>query len=298
VSTGSTSSSDYSSGSKDAKDARPDSESKVKRRSGDRSGGASDRRRLVIVQMDPETTRHSSQPHGNGGIRSRRGHPSNLAGLASTAPHDAAVSSDTPPPTAPISGSMTTRDASDTERSNTRQGRGHHKSSSEILNTNKKNPRDVGIVGTGRLSPIKDAYKGQGSIQKDDLHLPIFQQPHSRSPSPGATPDVSDPMRNILSLVPPKQLAKRRSTEASLVITPGIGEGKDVGIRVVTPVVTSVESVRAPQAEQRSSRNGSPIASSSTPQIVLQSVPPSDTSPYLNYQPGQYICLYDALFFS
>jgi hypothetical protein len=304
VSNSSTSSSDYSSRSKDAetsKDARLKSgtEPKLRRRSGDKSEGASDRRRLAIVQMDSETTRHSSQPHGNGSIRSRRGLPSNLAGLALVAPPDAAINSYThltPPSTAPISGSMTTRDASDFERNNTRQGRGHHKTSSEVLNTNKTSPRDVGIVGTGRLSPIEDAYRGQGLIPKDDLHPPIFQQPHSRSPSPGTAPDVSDSMRNVLSPVHAKPPAKSRSTEGTLVTTPGIGEEKDVAVRVAAPVVVSLESVRA---EKRSSRNASPMPSSSTPQIVLQSVPPgttvfppTDTSPYLNYQPGQCTCPY------
>jgi hypothetical protein len=315
ISSGSTSSSEYSSASQNAdvslKDTRAKSGAASKlrrRRSGDRSEGGSDRRRLAIVQMDTESTpkSSSSQPHGNGSLRSRRGLHSNLAGLALVAPPDAAFNSYThltPPSTAPITGDTSKRDTSDGSSRNTREGKGHYKTSSEGLNTNKRSPRDVGIVGTGRLSPTKDAYNGKESTPNDDLHPPIFQQPHSRPSSPGGVSDVSDPMRNLLSPVLAKLPYKRRSTEDSLIVTPEIGEAKDITARVAAPVIVSLESARAVQTEKRYPRKASPTLSSSAPQIVVQSVPvdtpfpTSDTSPYLHYQPGQYISLRSASLF-
>jgi hypothetical protein len=302
VSSGSTSSSEYSSNAEfSSKDARTKSgvPSKLRRRrSGDRSEGGSDRRRLAIVQTDTESTRKSSssQPHGNGSIRSRRGLHSNLAGLALVAPPDAALNSYThltPPSTAPISGDMSKRDTSDGSGRNTR---GHYKASSEALHTSKRTPRDVGIVGTGRLSPTKDAFIVGESTPNDTLQPPIFQQPHSRSSSPGTGSDVSDSMRNLLSPVRAKLIKKRRSTEDVVIVTPEIGEEKGVAARVAAPVVVSLESTQAFQAKEHPSRKAGPTPSSSTPQIIIQSVPasttaftPRDTSPYLQYQPGQYI---------
>jgi len=305
VSSGSTSSSEYSSASQSAdvssRDARAKSGAASKlrrRRSGDRSEGGSDRRRLAIVQIDTESTRKSSssQPHGNGNLRSRRGLHSNLAGLALVAPPDAAYNSYThltPPSTAPITGDASNGDIQSGSSRTTREGKGHHKTLSEGLSVNKTSPRDVGIVGTGRLSPTKEAYNGKEPKPNDDLHLPIFQQPHSRSSSPGGVSDVSDPMRNLLSPVLPKLPFKRRSTEDSLIVTPEIGEEKDIAARVAAPVIVSLESARAIQAEKRSPRDASPYPSESAPQIVVQSVPadtsafgPSDASLYLHYQPG------------
>lgn len=306
VSSGSTSSSEYSSASQnDSKDPRPKPgvSSKLRRRSGDRSEGGSDRRRLAIVQMDTESKRKSSsQPHGDRSIRSRRGLQSDLAGLALVAPPDAALNSYThltPPSTAPITGDMIKRDSSDGNSKNTREGKGHHKTSSEGLHSKARPPRDVGIVGTGRPSLTKDAFQGGGSKLKDGLHPPIFQQPHSRSSSPGSTSDISDPMRNLLSPVLARLPNKKRSTEDSLIVTPKIGQEKDVSARVAAPVVMSLESAQIFQTEKHSSHNASPTPNGSAPQIVVQSVPasttafpPTDTSPYLHYQPGQCIFIF------
>lgn len=304
ISSGSTSSSEYSSASQSAdassKDPRGTSGAAPKlrrRRSGDRSEGGSDRRRLAIVQMDTESTRKSSssQPHGNGNLRSRRGLHSNLAGLALVAPPDAAYSSYThltPPSTAPITGDMSKRDIPDDGSRGTLERRRHYKTSSEGLNANKRSPRDVGIVGTGRLSPTQDVYNSK-ETPNDDLHPPIFQQPHSRSPSPGGVSDVSDPMRNLLSPVLAKSPFRRRSNEDSLIVTPELGEEKDIATRVAAPVIVSLDSAQNIQIDKDSPRKASPSASGSAPQIVVQSVlantsafPPSDASPYLHYQPG------------
>ena len=307
VSSGSTSSSEYSSTSQGADVSSRDASGKLgtasqlRRRSGDRSEGGSDRRRLAIVQMDTEPTRKSSsQPHGNGNLRSRRGLQSNLAGLALVAPPDAAYNSYThltPPSTAPITGDVSKFDNQSGSKS-TREGRGHSKTLSEGLNADKRLPRDVGIVGTGRFSPTKDTYNGKEPTLNDDLQPPIFQQPHSRSSSPGGVSDISDPMRNLLSPVLGKLPYKRRSTEDSLIVTPEIGEEKDIAAPVAAPVIVSLESARA-QIEEHAPRKASPAPNGSTPQIVVQSVPadtsafpPSDASLYLHYQPGQYICLY------
>lgn len=290
-SNGSTSSSEYSSPSQNG-DVSPRAASKLrKRRSGERSEGGSDRRRLAIVELDTESTQRisTSQPHGNGSLRSRRGLNSNLAGLALVAPPDAALKSYThltPPSTAPMTGETNKRDLS----GNAGGGR-HYKTSSEGFNTSKRSPRDIGIVGTGRLSPTKpDAYKGKELTSSGNLHPPIFQQPHSRSPSPGAVSDASDHMRNLLSPVRARLPQKRRSTEDSLIVTPDIGEEKDVATRVAAPVVVSLQSA---QADKHPSRKASPSLTDSEVHIVVHSVPGSTTtfppggaSPYLHYQPG------------
>jgi hypothetical protein len=291
MSGGSTSPSDYS--SDDREPARVEKvDPGVRRRPSVPSDGGSDRRRLAIVQMDTvaEGTSRSSteKSHESGSIRSRRGLASNLAGLALVAPPDAAVKSYTqltPPSTAPITGDMTMRD---TPLYNSRSETGHNRSASEAVHSKKNSPRDVGIVGTGRVSPVTSLPKETrvATVKSNVLQPPIFQQPQSRSPSPITVADASDHVNDLLSPVHARPPMNRRSTE-QLIVTPDIGEGKDIGARVAAPVVVSLESTKSLQVRKPSTRKASPP----TPQIVIQQVPATafpatHTSPYLHYQPG------------
>ncbi|KAF9468874.1 hypothetical protein BDZ94DRAFT_1152647 [Collybia nuda] len=290
MSGGSTSPSDYSSDERETRRMK-ESDSAVRRRPSLPSDGGSDRRRLAIVQMEA-VAEGTSQPSAeklreSGSIRSRRGLASNLAGLALVAPPDAAVKSYTqltPPSTAPITGETSyTRDA---PSSISHSERGHSRSASEVVDSKKKSPRDVGIVGTGRNSPIINLPK-QFNIAKDRgtvLQPPIFQQPVSRSPSPNAASVASDHAHDFLSPIQARPPLNRRSTE-QLIVTPEIGEEKAVDTRVAGPVVVSLESTKSLQV-RKTSRKASP-----TPQIMMQQVPVAafpvtGTSSYLNYQPG------------
>ncbi|KAF8897249.1 hypothetical protein BD779DRAFT_1795983 [Infundibulicybe gibba] len=177
-------------------------QSKSRRRSSVPVQGNADRRRLAVVQMDSvaENKTYSDPGHGEdkaaatpkSTIRSRRGHEQNLAGIALVAPPDAAVDTYTqltPPPAQPTPEPKTPK---------------HHYRGASESTGQKKSPRDVGIVGTQPPSPtlklIPELAKAPGhtpaasiapaNTSTSSLHPhPIFQQPHSRSPSPN--PDTA-----------------------------------------------------------------------------------------------------------
>lgn len=292
MSGGSTSPSDYSDDEREPKRAEKTGPA-VRRRPSLPSDGGSDRRRLAIVQMDTVDEASSRSSAGNlhesGSIRSRRGLASNLAGLALVAPPDAAVKTYTqltPPSTAPITGDTHIRGS---PHSSSHSERGHSRSASEAATSKKTSPRDVGIVGTGRISPMANPPK-EIRVAKDKsnvLQPPIFQQPVSRSPSPNsAVSDASDHARHLLSPALARPSMNRRSTE-QLIVTPEIGEEKEIGARVAAPVVVSLESTKSLQVKRPSTRKASP-----PPQIVVQqapatAIPTTNLSPYLNYQPGK-----------
>ncbi|KAF8076103.1 hypothetical protein FPV67DRAFT_1470357 [Lyophyllum atratum] len=251
---GSTSPSDYSdSQSTDfSTNAASTVTSKATRRSKAPSDGGSDRRRLAIVEMDSlddSPPSRSKDGHSQGGsIRSRRGLPSSLAGLALVAPPDAApttYSHLTPPTTAPATGDIsraaTSRDAQTVPRV---------------------------LVESDKLNPPGDQ-----------------RSRHSRSPSPSAISDASDQTHGLLS---PVQHARpgmtRGGTQKSLILTPEIGEEKDISTRVAAPVVINLESARPfRRRETPGGNDGSQVAVqpfSATPFAT------QEASGYLHYQPG------------
>ncbi|KAI0662993.1 hypothetical protein C8Q70DRAFT_907616, partial [Cubamyces menziesii] len=195
--------------------------------------------------------------------------------------------------------------------STSRAGRGlHHKSS-----------RDVGIVGLssastasdsfGPASPVSDEYHMY--VQHEGLGVPLFQTPaKSRSPSPGGggtTPDLSDTSTGSASAYHRSPGQRLLSTPIfgmeDGIVTPGIGEYKDIGQPVVGPVIVglspellqrtqqpppqqqqqqkSVASAAPQPHTQTQSPPSSASASSSSP---YQSPPASSPTSYLHYKPG------------
>lgn len=302
ISGGSTSPSDYSSESETnepaTNDVISDASSRTTRRLSAPSQGGSDRRRLAIVQMEtvnehsPFQSRAASE-NGHGGpsrtntLRTRRGLESSLAGLALVAPPDASPDTYahlTPPSTAPITADDRTRGM--TSRSDSHGEKGHSRSASEAANPKKAAPRDIGIVGTSHRSSALEVVKPP-QIYADNkaLRPPIFQRPQSRSPSPGGRSDVSEHSSHIRSPADGQPLLKRRSSN-EYVITPEIGEGKDIDVLVASPVVTSLGSSSPPQVA--STPRANPV-----PQIVVRpiqsvSFPPKEISSYLHYKPGKF----------
>ncbi|KAF5387915.1 hypothetical protein D9615_000140 [Tricholomella constricta] len=284
---GSTSPSDYSDSQTTDFSMAPTpsvASSHTSRRSKAPSDGGSDRRRLAIIQMDPldnSPPAKSRDGHPQGGsVRSRRRIPSNLAGLALVAPPDAAPKSYshlTPPSTAPVTGDPT---------SAIRDEKGHHRSASEATNTKatKASFRDARSSGTDRApATSREAPAGPR----------VFVEGHALSPSsdqslsPSVVPDAPDQTHGLLSPVQQTRPGVTRGdTQSSLILTPEIGEEKDIGARVAAPVVISLDSAGPFRRRGGSSRNDG-----FSPQVVLQPVsatpfPSKDTSPYLHYQPG------------
>ncbi|GLB33524.1 hypothetical protein LshimejAT787_0104080 [Lyophyllum shimeji] len=256
------------------------------RRSKAPTDGGSDRRRLAIVQMDPLGEPPPSKSKDalslGSSVRARRGLPANLAGLALVAPPDAAPSTYshlTPPTTAPATGDLNVRHA-------TREDKGHNRSSSEAAQGAKDSSRSAGSFGAERPANSTERARPRVVVESDSLSPPGDQRSqHSRSPSPGAVSDVSDQARGLLS---PVQHARpgmtRGDTQQSVVLTPEIGEEKDIAARVAAPVVINLESAEPFRRRDASSRNGRPHVDKQP--VSPTSISSRDTSSYLHYQPG------------
>ncbi|KAI0786411.1 hypothetical protein C8Q75DRAFT_808397 [Abortiporus biennis] len=254
------------------------------------SEGGSDRRRLAIVEMDTDSPlsiplKRSGIFHGSesdqsfspsSNLLSRRG--LHVNGLALVAPPDASpktYTNLTPPPSAPVVAAQVAEHSSS-----------HHRSASDTtqpphIRLNHKSSRDVGIVGTGGMYSIPERSATVHHEQYDSLKTPIFQTPSkSRSPSPGMhTPDLSlsdssTPFAEHYHATP--QTAVFVSPG---LLTPGIGEGKDIRQPVVGPVVVGLESDEV-------LRRYSPHPPSSTTSRHAPSVRSNSTSPYVHYKPG------------
>ncbi|KAI0723424.1 hypothetical protein C8Q76DRAFT_614597 [Earliella scabrosa] len=287
--------------------------------------GGADRRRVAIVEMDGPVGRATPRsvgrkrstgldgkssldsPHpssmAGGTLFSRRG--VHIGGLALVAPADASPKSYTnltPPSTAPVSSGSAhappsafvpshTRSASEAVDSSASRSRLHHKSS-----------RDIGIVGLSSASTASESLS-PASPTSDEYHLyaqseglgvPIFQTPaKSRSPSPGVvTPELSDTSSASAFRSPHQRLLSTPifGMEDGIV-TPGIGEGKDIQQPVVGPVIVglSPELLHGTQAASNvaAAARGPPSVqspTSSSPSHHGSSA--SSPSPYLHYQPG------------
>ena len=292
------------------------------------SEGGADRRRVAIVEMDATSSvppmsigrkrskgldrdgksadSSSSSAGGSamglstGTLFSRRG--VHIGGLALVAPPDASPKTYTdltPPSTAPVStGSAAhpppsafqthTRSASEAVNVAGSRNRLHHKSS-----------RDVGIVGLSSASTASESLS-PASPTSDEYHVyaqnaglgvPIFQTPaKSRTPSPGGTtPELSDASSAGAIRFPHQRLLSTPifGMEDGI-ITPGIGEGKDIGQPVVGPVIVGLSPSMLQPPNTRATPNASaaspgPPPTSSSPSYHSS---PSSSSPYLHYQPG------------
>ncbi|TFK43224.1 hypothetical protein BDQ12DRAFT_674605 [Crucibulum laeve] len=283
MSSASTSSSDYSSESDvtgpSVHDTTSETSSMATRRSRVPSQGGSDRRRVAIVQMESSTS--ASDSSHSSALRTRRGVRSNLEGLALVAPPDAAPRTYkhlTPPPTAPLTGeSKTPTDSRE------RDEKGHGRSASEIVPSKKRSPRDVGIVGTA--SQALREPKIQSYVDNKGLQPPVFQKAsQSRSPSPtySASSDQSEYGRGLLSPM------STRSVDTPM-ITPEIGQSKQIDVPVAAPVVVDLSSSSVLQPKK--SMSATPSRKNTAPTTIMQAVtsspfPAPGPKPYLHYQPG------------
>lgn len=223
------------------------------------SEGASDRRRLAVVQMDTFSDVDSTQttaPSSADSLRSRRGKGITLDGLALVAPPDASPKSyrsTSPPPTAPLSSVPKQYESQSDSRS-----QGHYRSASEA--TGKKPPsRTIAIIGTTRTPLITETQAA--AHDTSTLRPPLFVAPQLHSPS--------SPMPG--------------SAAPSPIITPVIGQEKRIGDPVAGPVVMTLSPNQIADA----------LRPSSTPTPSTDELPSGQskrTSPdpnsYLNYQPG------------
>lgn len=278
--------------------------STVRRRPSIPSEGGSDRRRLAIMDMGtiPQGSGQSGAPtKRKDSIRSRRGLDDSMEGLALVAPPDASrgtYTELTPPSSAPATSEKTAAHG-DQSSSGYQQ---HLRSASEVTTGNKtlhrrKSSRNIGIIGT---SPSSASTALEPKEQSDALNPPIFQVPQSRSPSPGSRGRA--PVSNTTAHGRADHLTAMNilSTHPE-VITPGIGEGKEIQTPVAAPVIVSLLSASPPQTARpttRPSRSPSPTklqsgqASPDTASLPSSGVtsaypsPPTTADPYLFYQPG------------
>ncbi|TFK55866.1 hypothetical protein OE88DRAFT_1767163 [Heliocybe sulcata] len=325
MSSGSTSPSDYSDDNEvfesgPSRPARQDTQdiaregSHRRQRSTARSDGGEDNRRIAVVQVESRSFSNgidSSSPRRSGGSKtsrntspgllSRRGMDAHLRGLALVAPPDASPKSYTdltPPPSAPVEGSIHGNSAFPGPSS-----WGHQRSASEVPRIAKngsirrKTSRDVGIVGTGTSSAGPNRSPSYRTVHDrsqtadggSSLEPPIFQTPQSRSSSPGG-PQGSDTEAARLRADSPHRfpqaafLGPNHLGLTPPLVTPAIGQGKEIHEPVAGPVVVSFSGgVRRSGSSADSMGSSAPHASSSTsPPFTTR----PDFSAYLSYEPG------------
>ncbi|KAF9247011.1 hypothetical protein BU15DRAFT_39422 [Melanogaster broomeanus] len=269
----------------------------ARRRTSVPSQGGTDRRRLVIVQVDTpklpsqdgkkQSTGRPTRSSDSAGApsnssRSRRG----LEGLALVTPPDASpqsYSALTPPMTAPMFNPQPSVSTSSSSRN-------HVRSSSEAVeaftkgigHVPRKFSREVAIVGTASFPGAAASVLQQPSktsLATESLKPPLFQMPQCRSPSQ-ETSEISD------SSSPTDQLKEFSAP----VRTPNIGESKDISERVAGSVVIN----HSPSPSPRPSSQQSSLQDAISPSTSLSSpltpstafTSPTMPSPYLYYQPG------------
>lgn len=201
----STSSSDYSYDS-DPRD--PPSETSTRRATTPSKGGA-DRRRVAIMQMPS--------------IRSRRGHKSDLTGLALVAPPDAAPTAYTHLSPPPFTAECTPQTAT-TEK---------YSSSDSIPNLDQES-------------------------KENQISSP---SPHSRSQSPSHLQSPTDHVKGSTSLRNSHHPLTHSPMFSP--VTPEIGQGKDIHAPVVGPIVFNLGSRSTKAPSSPSSRTNSPFPDSS-----------------------------------
>ncbi|KAF8204891.1 hypothetical protein BJ912DRAFT_1052204 [Pholiota molesta] len=283
ASTASTSSSDYSDESEVTDIARNGASvapSSVTKRSSTLSKGGADKRRIAIVEMDRvgEQARKSNSdvPSSTNPARSRRPHGNTLTGLALVAPPDASLKS------TPI-----------------QQDKGHHRSASENpADLDKAVSRDTGSVGVVAQEPkskppfLSANHGPTKNTKADDKKTGISSPAHvfqplttSRTPSPTKHSDLGNHNRVYPSPLDRTPMSTR--TVTSQVLTPAIGEGKDIHIPVAGPVVVKLDNLPPRTAHSMASwRSESPTPSYGSGSNHGSSYSASATSSYLHYEPG------------
>ncbi|KAH7930016.1 hypothetical protein BV22DRAFT_1055597 [Leucogyrophana mollusca] len=321
---GSTSSSDYSSPS--AKDDAPQSQSPptsfvaaagVRRRPSIPSEGSADRRRLAIIQMDSVSDEskdvnkkastdysltHIGSSKNNTGspsnsLRSRRGLEARLALVAPPDASPAAYTHLTPPMTAPIPQAQThqsTMSAAQAQASHIRSSsEAHGFSAKGVGHVRGKSSREVAVVGTRGSSSSEKQHQTKQSPIAGSLGPPLFQMPQSRrSPSPTEVSDSSSgrARRRKDALSPAVSPIKELKEAGTPIMTPAIGESKNIGDRVAGPVIVNLypdSPTPNPRPTSQQSVSPSPsVQSTSFRSPSTSSTSSSMSSPYLFYQPG------------
>ncbi|KAI0771491.1 hypothetical protein BD413DRAFT_475757 [Trametes elegans] len=255
---------------------------------------------------------------------SRRG--VHIGGLALVAPPDASprtYTNLTPPSSAPVAADRTShpppsasshyhhhahaRSASEAAQSSNSHSQyhshSHSQSQSQYSRLHHKSSRDVGIVGLSSASTASES-AGPASPTSDDYHMyaqhgglgvPLFQTPaKSRSPSPGGTtPDLSDTSSASAYHRSPGQhlLSTPIFGMEDGIVTPGIGEFKDIQQPVVGPVIVGLSpelmarTQQPPDASAAAQQHAS-VRSPQSPTSTSPSYQSSSSSSYLHYQPG------------
>lgn len=288
-----------------ARDGASVAPSSVTKRSSTLSKGGADKRRIAIVEMD----RVGEQAHksnsdvssSTNSARSRRARGNTLTGLALVAPPDASFKSYTqftPPSTAPISGGY----MSHTHSAAVHQDKGHHRSASENpADLDKAVSRDTGSVGVVAQEqkskpPFLSANNGPTKNTKaDDKKTGISSPAHvfqplttSRTPSPTKHSDLGNPNRIYLSPLHRTPMSTR--TVTSQILTPAIGEGKEIHVPVAGPVVVKLDNLPPRTTPSTASwRSESPTPSYGSGSNHGSSYSASATSSYLRYEPGTFL---------
>ncbi|KAH9940566.1 hypothetical protein B0H21DRAFT_576427 [Amylocystis lapponica] len=274
------------------------------------SEGGADRRRLAIVELDPtlQSSSDSKQSQRRRDATMERGAPNGILnrrgvhvdGLALVAPPDASPMSYTdltPPSSAP-----TAADRASTLPHPTL----HQRSISEAVNgvgkagLHHKSSRDVGIVGiavtasessssTSTTTSTTTSDDFQNYAENEGLRPPVFQTP-GRSPAttPGATtPELSDSGEYQYSST---SLTTPSYHDQEGMLTPAIGEHKDIQRPVVGPVVVGLsQDMMRPNPNRTNSTVSAP-----TPAPPARPTPSPNyfshnaASPYLFYEPGKH----------
>lgn len=282
----------YDSETTDAKGATSEASSGVTRRSSTPSKGGADRRRVAIVQMDTVNEgsyKNSSDTSSlSSSLHSRRGNKSKLAGLALVAPPDAALRTYThltPPLSAPV-----TTDSTNNSLLTAHQDKGHNRSASEISSSKNVSPRDFAdIVGASQASipDEQDSAKepaGEGH-SNNNLSMLITA---ARSPSPdkqSAKGDQENRSRELLHPLNGGHPSQSVIDIFSPIVTPDIGEGKEIFDPVAGPVVVKLEDISMKGRSSLSWRSESPALASV--HTHSRSSTPSAVPAYLHYEPGK-----------
>jgi hypothetical protein len=238
--------------------------STTKTRPGMPSPGSNDRRRVAIVQM--EALSESGTNSSASSIRSRRGLPANLTGLALVAPPDASSMTYThltPPPTAPA----------------TTEEKSHH----------------VRSVSEDPASSRDDTQPPTINNKTNSINNPPVPSSSTTRPAGRHIPAALSYEPSWVLLSPPGVMSSQRSALSSAfatpIITPEIGASKEIHVPVAAPVVVDLTSKDAVQTRAPTSNSPVKMPSLSTAASPL-SVPapgpfdPLLTSGFVNYKPG------------
>jgi len=267
LSNSSSSSSDYSNEETTrtyVRDTGSETSPSVTKRLNTPSDGGADRRRMAIVQMDNAEGGGTQKPppstaSASGSIRQRRGYRNDLAGLALVAPPDAALHTYThltPPSTAPITGDFAHQSSM---AAGHHHDRGHHRSTSEVIPSQSVRSRRFSVRGITKRLRSPDP---QSTSKTSDTNT---TPPLSPGGSQFATFIIAD-HDNIPqgSMDSPEYLSQSTVETYAPLITPKVGEKKEIDIPVAAPIVVSLEQVTQLKSKYTmvsTPNTGSPAAS-------------------------------------